>query len=144
MWQINKSFISRINKHFDSRGGKGNFTMLFDNFPHHIQTEILTLLGVSTEEEKPLIASYRKGYYCLLLTTHKLWWNNPNNNTLFVNLENIIETRTQIKYMNPKCDIFRLGIITKDDKQLEFQMEAGRPFSGVWNVILMIIGLRKE
>ena len=59
-----------------------------------IQTEI-NPIGVSAEEEKPLIASYRKGY-CAYLTTHKLWWNNPNNNTLFVNLENIIETRTQV------------------------------------------------
>ncbi|KNY25492.1 hypothetical protein [Pseudobacteroides cellulosolvens] len=67
MWQIKNSFISRINKYFESRGGEGNFTKIFCNFPYQTQAEILTLLGVSTEEEKPLIASYKRVIiaYCL-------------------------------------------------------------------------------
>jgi UDP-galactopyranose mutase len=143
MWKLKSSIIGRVKKHFLNRGGESENTKIFENFPLHTQKEIISYAKVNENGEIPILASYLKKNYLLLLTDERLYWLKDNNINSILLTELKDADMEFALFGKHKDKINRLKIYKTSNEIFFVEVENGKPLSGFMNVIMLIAGIDK-
>lgn len=132
--------VDRVLRMFEKSGGNGEYTKPFSELTESIQEYLSSKLGIG-EAETPILASYRDEYRWVVLTSERLVWHDGEiqKSLMWAQIKNatipmsaLAALKSSAKTENPVLEV------TTDSGKVEILVEAGKPFSGFWNVLKMV------
>ncbi|MBL0317860.1 MAG: hypothetical protein IPP74_00905 [Alphaproteobacteria bacterium] len=130
---------------FRRKGGNGIYTKIYDELDL-LAKELLQKQVQETDDEKLVIAGIINSSEWQLITTKKIIWG-THGVIKSINFEELIDALVDLpKLMKDNVrlvDNTELVVITKDGQRTILKLEAGKSFSGIWNII-KFIGLRNR
>lgn len=134
--------VSRMKRHFERRGGPGEYSGLFDAMPPAVQEKLLAAAQLRNNEE-PAIVSYQDEANWALVTSERLLWTEdavPSS----IPLSEVTDIAPVLPGENEldigKADLSSLRLTTNRGFVYQLRVEPGRPFFGFWNVLRIATG----
>jgi len=139
-----KSVLQSI---FNRSGKEGCYTKFFDN----LATNDMMLLNdkVSfSKDELPVVVYFRNPYYWLLITTHRVIWQNEDEK-LEIEAEDLSQVNVCLnneneRYPRSKRNLELLKVITHSGDEHLIRLEPGHTFIAMWNVLKHLAIMDKE
>lgn len=142
--------LQRLLRVFTQTGGEGLRTRTFDNLPVEARAHLLER-ALLKAEELPVIAYFGGPAHWALVTTERIVlgreagllevpWSELENAT-------VDTAHFQAAFASGagnKLSLSRLRLQRRNAEDVEIEVEAGRAFFGLWNVLKTIALLRKE
>lgn len=125
---------------FNRKGGEGLNTKIIDN---NNKNCYINLLNELIENEKPLIIYYKNTLNYFILTNFRII-NYYSENQYIINLNDIIEVQLALKEefndrVMDKEKFTRLKIKTKSNDYFILNLEEGKPYQGLYQVLHFIV-----
>ncbi|RKH00443.1 hypothetical protein D7X74_38565 [Corallococcus sp. CA047B] len=142
--------LRRLLRVFAETGGDGPRTRAFDNLPADSRAHLLEYAAL-TADELPVIAYFGSPVHWVLITTDRIVMGRQAGllSIPWADLENATTDTAHVHAAfasgaGGKLSLSRLRLQRRDAEDIEFEVEAGPAFFGLWNVLKTIASLRKE
>lgn len=132
--------IDRVLRMFSKSGGRGNYTMPFSELPDAIQNALSLKVEIA-EVETPILASYRDSDTWVVLTSDRLVWCNgqAQESLMWQQIRDATIPMSAFAALKSSAKLENAVLeVSTDSGKVEILVEAGKPFSGFWNVLKMI------
>ncbi|WP_186002285.1 hypothetical protein [Mycobacterium sp. KBS0706] len=137
-----RSHICRV---FIRRGGNGQYISLFEDLDSEKKKEIISKVKLG-KMEMPVVGGIFSNNHWILLTTDRLIWCSDmvEKSVKIDEMRNASVNLLELKKMGQtKNQMTRLILKTCSGDEHSIEIEAGPPFSGLWNV-LKSLGLKNQ
>lgn len=132
--------VDRVLRMFNKSGGNGEYTKLFSEFTDLVQDELSSKLGIG-DAETAILVSYRDSDTWVVLTSERLVWRDGDvqNSLLWEQIKNATIPMSALAALKSSAKLENAVLeVTTDSGKVEILVEAGKPFSGFWNVLKMV------
>jgi hypothetical protein len=135
--------VDRVLSMFSKSGGNGDYTKPFSELAESTQAQLMTMLE-SDEGETAILASYRNSDSWVVLTSERLVWRDGETQMSlgWERIKNATIPMSALAGLKSKAKTENAILeVATDSGKVEVLVEAGKPFSGFWNVLKMVAQL---
>lgn len=132
--------VDRVLRMFIKSGGNGEYTKPFSELTDSIQDELSSKLETG-ESETAILASYRDSDTWVVLTSDRLVWHDGDvqKSLMWEQIKNATIPMSALAALKSSAKVENAVLeVTTDSGKVEILVEAGKPFSGFWNVLKMV------
>jgi len=132
-----EGFKNTLTSIFERKGGAGTFTKRFEAFAPAEQNQLLQDLKMG-QDELPVIAGIMTDDRRILITTERIM-QFENNAWSVIIVSDIIGVAPVQFGSIKKAEMEKLAIKTKTGSNKYLTVESGKPYFGIWNMLLNIV-----
>ncbi|MFB1483658.1 hypothetical protein [Corallococcus sp. RDP092CA] len=139
-----ESRLRRLLRVFSQTGGEGTWTRPFDNLPVETRAYLLERAAL-TAEELPVLAFFQDPEHWVLISTERILLAQAHGfrSIPWSDLENATTDAAHLQAAGGKMSMSRLKLQLRDAADIEVDVEPGRAFFGLWNVLKTIASFRR-
>lgn len=140
-----ESRLQRLLRVFSKTGGEGAWTRPFDNLPVEARAYLLERAALAAEE-LPVLAFFRSPEHWVLVSTERILLGQAHGlrSIPWGDLENATMDTAHLRAAGSKLSVSGLRLQLRDAGDIEIEIEPGRAYSGLWNVLKTIAVLRRR
>lgn len=132
--------VDRVLRMFDKSGGNGEYTKPFTQLADAVQSELSCRLNLQ-EGETAILGSYRDAGSWVVLTSDRLVWHQDQaeNSLGWEQIKDATIPMSALAALKSSAKLENAVLeVATDSGKVEILVEAGKPFSGFWNVLKMV------